>query len=637
MPKFSTTVIAKPDTEKKDHVKDAADDVKSEKLSEIAVRRTPDSSGEKTHAGKENPVKDEWRIHHIQQDPGDYTDELNGKILKYLVKLELITPDQAKDIEKIHIHENKNPADAIIDLKIMKESEIGRAIAEFFSCSFIILKDTKIEIEALHKIPEEVAKHDMVIAFKEDENAFHIAMVNPSDEQFLRTAEKKTGKKIKVYYSTPRQITVALKNYQRSLKENIDRLLAQAGENINHLETLDNISTIFDTLILMAYDRGASDVHIEPLEDSIRIRFRIDGILGTVTTMPPHFLETIVNHVKVLSKLRIDEHSSAQDGRFNVTYDQTRIHLRVSVVPTHYGEKTVMRLLPAEAQELTLSDLGYLPADRDLIEKEIMKSSGIILVTGPTGSGKTTTLYSLIKKLNEETVNISTIEDPIEYGVPGVNQIQVNSKTNLTFAEGLKSLLRQDPNILMVGEIRDFETGKIAMNASLTGHLVFSTLHTNSAPLAPLRLVQMGVDPYLITATVNLIIAQRLVRKICPYCMASYKLTKKMIKEYEDLYLLSEEDKELFHKYFSGKDEVRLFKGKGCKKCGEKGHRGRTVIAEVMRMGKDICNLILKQASESEIENAALKGGMTNMTEDGFRKVLQGVTTLDELFRVLNQ
>ena len=579
----------------------------------------------------------EWKIHHIQKEPGNYTDELNNKILDYLQKLELISSKHKKLIKEVYRVEARNIADIIQDEKIMKQDEIGSVMADYFSCNYLVLRDTKIDGESIRHIPEEVARNEMALVFKEDEDTVYLAMLNPSDQHFIHLVEKKTGKKTKIYYSTPRQIRAGLKNYKRSLKENIDYLIAQAGQDIERLDSLDNISTIFDTLILMAYDRGASDIHIEPFEDQIRIRFRIDGVMGIVTTLPMHFLNTIVNHVKVLSKLRTDEHSSAQDGRFNITYDQTNIHLRVSILPTHYGEKTVMRLLPTEAQELTLTDLGYLESDKDLIGKEIAKSNGIILVTGPTGSGKTTTLYSLLKKLNEEEVNISTIEDPIEYGLEGVNQIQVNPKTNLTFAKGLKSLLRQDPDILMVGEIRDFETGKIAMNASLTGHLVLSTLHTNSASLAPLRLVQMGVDPYLIVSTVNLIIAQRLVRKICPHCMASIKITKEQIKDFQSQYLMSDEDKELFNKYFSEKKEHRLFAGKGCRKCGDTGYRGRTVIAEVMKMESDIRDLITEQASESEIRETAKKNGMTAMLEDGFQKVLNGVTTLEELFRVVNQ
>ncbi|MBN2087203.1 type II/IV secretion system protein [Candidatus Peregrinibacteria bacterium] len=579
----------------------------------------------------------EWKIHRIYDELGNYTDELNEKIIAYLSKYDLISPEQIKVINDLHSSGNDNIVDIIVSQGFMKEDAIGHVLANFFQCNYKNLKDSRISAEVIRTIPEKVARNEMAIVFEEDEEKVYIAMLNPSDKHFTHLVEKKTGKKVGVYYSTPKQIQTALKQYKKSLKDSIDKLIEQASQNIERLDTLDDISAIFDTLILMAYDRGSSDIHIEPSEQSIQIRFRIDGVLGVVTTLPLHFLDTIVNHVKVLAKLRTDEHSSAQDGRFSISYDQTNIFLRVSVLPINFGEKIVMRLLPAEAQELTLTDLGYASGDKELIEKVSMKSSGIILVTGPTGSGKTTTLYSLIKHLNDEKVNISTIEDPIEYGIQGINQVQVNAKTNLTFAEGLKSLLRQDPDIIMVGEIRDNETAKIAMNASLTGHLVFSTLHTNSASLAPLRMIQMGVDPYLIVSTVNLIIAQRLIRTICPHCKASVKKTKDEMSEYKKQFLVSDEDKKLFEKFFSGKKGDRLFVGKGCKKCGNTGYKGRTVVAEALKIKNNIRELIEKQATESDIRETAKKNGMTSMLEDGFLKITNGITTLDELFRVLNQ
>ncbi|MBN1258333.1 type II/IV secretion system protein [Candidatus Peregrinibacteria bacterium] len=581
---------------------------------------------------------DEWKVRHITKDPGDYGEETNKKILDYFVKLELISKEQAAHVRDIHGRKGGDLTAMIQEEKLLKEDEIGRAMADFFNCQYVSLKEVKVEFGALHILPQSVAESEMAVVFREDDEGAHLAAVNPMDLHFLHLLEKKTGKKVKIYYASPRQVRMALKHYQDRSREGVERLIERATENISHLESLNNISSIFDTLILMAYDRGASDIHIEPFEGSIRIRFRVDGMLVSVATLPIRFLETMVNHVKVLARLRIDEHQSAQDGRFNVSYGDTRIHLRVSVMPTHFGEKTVLRLLPMEAQELTLATLGYLAPDEKIIEKSLRQPNGIILVTGPTGSGKTTTLYCLLKRLNKEGINISTIEDPIEYGIEGINQSQVNPKTNITFAEGLKSLLRQDPDILMIGEVRDEETAKIAMHSALTGHLVLSTLHTNSASLAPLRLVQMGVDPYLITSTVNLIIAQRLVRKICPHCMTSFKLTKKEIADYESQFPLDEEGRELFGRYFSkAGDSMRLFKGKGCRKCGGTGYRGRTVVAEVLKVKKNIQELILKQASESDIREAAKKNGMTSMLDDGFQKVLQGSTTLDELFRVINQ
>ena len=579
-----------------------------------------------------------WTVHHIKKEVGKYSDALNNKILNHLKALQLLTDDQIKEIYKIYTARDTNIADILVQNHFMKEDEVTRVMADFFNCSYVSLKDKKIDPKILLTIPQHVAENDMVIAFQENDSEVSLAMLNPTNVHFIHLAEKKFGKKARVFYTTPKNIYNALKNYKGGLSEGIDYLVSRAALDIEHLDSLENIASIFDTLILMAYNRDSSDIHIEPFEDEIRIRFRVDGMLQTITTLPLTFLDTIINHVKVLSKLRTDEHSSAQDGRFNLTYEQVRIHFRVSIIPTHYGEKIVLRLLPVDSQGLSLVDLGHRSLDREAIEKNIRKSSGIVLITGPTGSGKTTTLYSVLKMLNDDNVNISTIEDPIEYGIAGINQIQVNSKTNITFAEGLKSLLRQDPDILMIGEIRDGETAKIAMHAALTGHLVLSTLHTNNAPLAPLRLIQMGVDPYLIVSTVNLIAAQRLLRKICPDCMTSYKLTDKDIKTFNTQFLVNDEEKELFNQSFvKDGDPVRLFKGKGCKKCGNTGYQGRTVISEVMEIDDTIGKLIIGNAFESDIRAAAKKQGMTTMLEDGFEKVLWGVTTIDELFRVLNQ
>jgi len=477
------------------------------------------------------------------------------------------------------------------------------------------------------------------IIYDEDENGVSIAMINPFDHHFLHLLEKKIGKKVSARYSTPAEIEDAQKIYRQDTLGGMQHLIAKATDDIGKLDTLNSISSIFDTMILMAYYRDASDIHIEPFETEIRIRLRVDGVLTNVAKLPLRFLDTMVNHVKVLSKLRTDEHNSAQDGRFKTNFENTVINFRVSILPSYYGEKMVLRLLSSESQELSLEELGYSEKDIRLIEENIHKTQGINLVTGPTGSGKTTTLYSLLTQLNQEEVNISTIEDPIEYGLYGMNQVQVNLKTNLNFADGLRSLLRQDPDIIMIGEIRDLDTAKISAHASLTGHLIFATLHTSNAALAPLRMVQMGLDPYMIVSTMNLIIAQRLVRTICDSCKLTYNLTKPEIKEIGEKYFRTEREIALFTERFTtekGK-RLRLFKGSGCDECGKSGFRGRTVVAEVMELNQEMRDLIAKQASQEMIEEVAIENGMTTMLEDGLDKVFNGNTTLEELFRVLNQ
>lgn len=587
---------------------------------------------------KEVQQDGDWTIHHIQKESSLYSDELNEQILQYMIKLELLTDEQAKVISDSIEEKELNLIEAILEKGFLKEGEIGQAIATFFNCTYVRFEGSNISAEVLMTIPKAVCQNTGAVVFEEDNERIKVAMVNPTDLHFIHLLEKKTGKEAEVHCTTPGQVNEAIKAYPSEFEDKFQNLMARATSDFSHLDSLENVSQVFDSMVLMAFQRSASDVHIEPLEKEIRVRFRVDGVLQTIANLPSEYQETLVNHIKVLAKLRIDTHNAAQDGRFHVNYENTKINFRVSVMPTHYGEKVVLRLLTSETQEWTLSELGYRHDDEALVDKSIAKTNGMILVCGPTGSGKTTTLYAMLKEVNKEGVNISTIEDPIEYGLPGIMQIQVNTKTNITYAEGLKSLMRQDPDILMIGEIRDSETGNIAVNAALTGHLVFSTLHTNNASLAPLRMLQMGVDPYLIVNTVQIIVAQRLVRKLCQGCLTSYTVDKDEIEKIKGQFGLDTEQRELFEKYFGKKSsKARLYKGAGCNKCGGTGFHGRTVIAEAIKMKENIRNLILKNASESEIQKAAEENGMTTMLEDGFNKAIEGVTTLKEVLRVINQ
>jgi len=579
---------------------------------------------------------DDWRIHRIGGQIGAFPEETCDKLLKHIKSLDLITDAQIKAVKGREIKEGECAADSIIKLGILKEDELGQVAATFFHCTYVPFKGVSLSPEALALIPKEVSQKAGAVVFEQGDTFVKVAMVNPEDFHFIHLLEKKTGKSVEVHFTMPGQISEALKSYPSEFAGKLDLLMSRASENISHLESLDSVSEIFDSLALLAHQQGASDVHIEPFETDIRIRFRIDGVLHEIARLPIRFQETIINHIKVLAKLRIDTHNAFQDGRFHVTYEETTINFRVSIMPTHYGEKAVLRLLTSETQEWDLGALGYRTDDRAIIEKHIEKTTGMILCCGPTGSGKTTTLYALLKELNQEGVNISTIEDPIEYGLPGILQTQVNPRTNITYAEGLKSLMRQDPDILMIGEVRDFETGKIAVNAALTGHLILSTLHTNNASLAPLRLLQMGVDPYLITTTVNLIIAQRLVRRICNNCRTSYSPTQEDLDAVISKFALDEKQKTIFKEYFGG-SKIRLFKGSGCDKCGQTGFHGRMVIAETLEMADNIQELIMANKTESEIEKTAQENGMVPMLADGLSKVQEGITTLEEVFRVINQ
>lgn len=391
--------------------------------------------------------------------------------------------------------------------------------------------------------------------------------------------------------------------------------------------TAISIIDLVNSLVEYAYRARASDIHIDPEESRVRVRLRIDGVLHDVFIFPKHIQPELVTRIKVLSGLRTDEHQSAQDGRFRAAIkDVGYVDVRVPIVPTYHGENVAIRILANQAGEHTLETLGYSKKDLKRLQKAIEKPYGMILATGPTGSGKTTTLYAILKELNKPEVSIITIEDPIEYAISGIDQIQVNPRTNLTFAKGLRSILRQDPNIIMVGEIRDEETAEIAVNAALTGHLLLSTLHTNDAATAFPRLIDMKIEPFLIASTINVAIGQRLVRKICEHCKV-----KKSLSDSEWKSLLESLPEDLL-------DDNRVFYyGKGCPQCGDTGYFDRIGIYEVLEVDKEIREAILRRASAEEIKTIAVKNGMTTMVEDGVAKALEGITTIEEVLRVIHE
>ncbi len=388
-----------------------------------------------------------------------------------------------------------------------------------------------------------------------------------------------------------------------------------------------SIINIIDSILEYACKIRASDIHIDPEEGSLRVRFRVDGVLENSYTLPKNIHSEIISRIKVLSGLRTDEHNAAQDGRFrSAMANQQNIDIRVSIVPTYHGENAVLRILSDNAENFTLETLGFTKSDQEKINRAIKKPTGMILVTGPTGSGKTTTLYTLIKMLKSDEISIITIEDPIEYAIGGIEQIQVNSRTGLTFANGLRSILRQDPNIIMVGEIRDIETAGIAVNTALTGHLLLSTLHTNDAATTLPRLLDMKIEPFLVSSTVSIAIGQRLIRKICDSCKGSRKMTP---EEYNRL-------SEVLPKNILSK-EANFYYGKGCDKCNNTGYRGRIVVAEVLVADDNIRNAILNKASSSDIKKLAVLNGMNTMMIDGLNKALDGLTTVAEILRVTHE
>ena len=554
------------------------------------------------------------------------------KIYKIISKISLIEPSVLDTALQTAKEKNEDFVDFLIKQELIKSDEIGQLIANDLHLKYVDLSKEKIDLTTLNTIPEIVARRQKLIVFKRDEEGVKVAMANPYDYGMIKMIEKKVGDRVFPYFSTEYDINNAFSFYRKSIQQeyavNIQKHAIKAqGTNVESVPVVKLVDDVFS----YAYTNHASDIHIEPEDKEIKIRFRIDGLLYDVLSLNKAILELIVARIKILAKLRTDESRSAQDGKIITRVEGEKVDIRVSIVPVTHGEKIVMRLLSSKGRQFSLEDLGMNERDLKIVKKASSRPYGMILSTGPTGSGKTTTLYALIKLLNNRNINICTIEDPVEYDLEGVNQIQVNTATNLTFAQGLRSLLRQDPDIIMVGEIRDEETAGIAVNSAMTGHLVLSPLHTNDAATSLPRLLDMKIEPFLVASTVNVIIAQRLLRKICMKCIVSYTLTD---RELEDLKTEVEISQFLDVNKIS---DIRFYKGKGCKSCNNSGYSGRVGIFEVLEVSDDIKELILARANNEQIKKKAMASGMTSMFEDGFEKAVSGKTTLEEIFRVTKQ
>ena len=530
------------------------------------------------------------------------------------------------DLQTFAVNSRVSLQEAAIEKDAITDEALGHLIADAMRVPFVVLRPVTIPDDIFRLVPERMARKYKMIAFEKGNDGIKLAMSDPSLPLIKEMIAKKSGQKVLAYYTTERDIEDKLQLYRKDLQQTFDELLQ--GE-ISSTATLANeapIAKIVDLLITYAYRDKASDIHIEPEEKDSLVRFRIDGILHDVLVLDKKLHERIITRIKVLSRLRTDEHLSAQDGKMRMLVDEENLDLRISIIPITEGEKAVLRLLSSHFQQFSLIDLGMNEKDLEKVNAAMNKSYGMILSTGPTGSGKTTSIYSILKILNTREKNITTIEDPVEYRMQGVNQIQVNAKTGLTFASGLRSILRQDPNIIFVGEIRDGETAGIAVNAALTGHLVVSTLHTNDAATALPRLVDMKVEPFLVASTVNVIIAQRLVRKICESCKQQVT-----VKRSEVTTNLSED---VVDKYFPKKTDITVFRGQGCKVCHFTGYSGRIGIFEVLEMTETIRKLITEKNDSDVIAKKAIEEGMLTMLDDGLVKVTQGQTTLEEVLRV---
>ena len=550
---------------------------------------------------------------------------------KILVDTEIIS---LKDF-KLSLEEAKRREEAlekvIIEKGLISDYELGQLIADEIGFPVVNLRKIKIDKNVLNVVPEIVAKKQEIIVFERNKDGLKVAMTNPADIEIREFIEKKTGEKVIPYFATKNSVQESFKFYRKDIKEEFEDIVSKNIEDLkkakNQTEPLPAIKTV-DLILNSGYENRASDIHIEPYENKIIVRYRIDGVLHDVLILPKDVQDFLVSRIKIMARLRTDIHDTAQDGHFSFPAVNEKVDVRVSVVPIEEGEKIVMRILAEKSKKFDLKELGFFQRDLNIIKENLKKPWGMIISSGPTGCGKTTTLYAVLKILNNRDVNIMTIEDPIEYDIEGINQIQVNAKTKLTFSKGLRAIMSQDPNIIMVGEIRDAETAKLAVSAAMTGHLVLSTFHAIDAATVLTRLNDIGIEPYIISSTVNLVVAQRLVRKICPKCIESYEISVKKLESLlpEDLILKLTKTK---------KGNVCLFKGKGCPVCQKTGYLGRVGIFELLEITDPIKKLVMEKSNASQIRKEAIKAGMIPMIKDGIKKAENGLTTIEEIIKAV--
>jgi len=555
-------------------------------------------------------------------------EKFSEKLVEYLIKGDFITQEQALDFQKLAEIRQISFEEVLLEKEIFTDEQLGQVISDIHQWKFVNLPQEVIDKQILNLIPAEVAKAQNIIAFGRNGDRIKVAMGNPDDSTLVHLLQKTFGRPVTIYFSTPQAIKKSLYHYQKEIKDRFAKLIESHAEEATFGEARDSaVVKIVDLLFWEGYKKGASDIHIEPQQNIVSIRFRIDGVMHDIVAIPKAIHLLLVTRIKVLSKLRTDEHQAPQDGKIQFKFEDENADIRVSILPTTKGENIVLRLLSENSGSYSLEELGLGERDYNILRENIKKPWGLILATGPTGSGKTTSLYAILKILNRREVHIATIEDPVEYNMDNLTQVQVNPKAKLTFASGLRSIVRQDPNIIMVGEIRDEETASIAVNSAMTGHLVLSTLHTNDAATTLPRLSDMKIQPFLVSSTVNIAIAQRLLRKICQKCIYSYEITPAELQKTVS--------QSVVEQLSQGKPKISLYKGKGCPVCHNSGYSGRIGVFEVLEMSNDIRELILKNADSDQIKTKAIEAGMTTMFEDALAKVRRGVTTVEEMLRVI--
>ncbi|MDB5186398.1 MAG: Type secretion system protein [Candidatus Saccharibacteria bacterium] len=585
-----------------------------------------------------------------------------------------VSEEQLKGLREQEAAEKKPLQDLVISSNLYSEKDLTKLYAAEVDVPFIELNAKEIKREILRLIPERIAKQYRVVLFGvEEDGSKLLAMEDPDDIQAINFLKKQLGEQIKVHVATTSNIQAALDQYRGNISSELTKVISPEDQEEELEEEIDEedlaedspIAQTVNLIIEYAVKSGASDIHIEPRESFVVIRYRVDGILREANKLPKKVLGALVSRIKILSNLKIDERRAPQDGRFKVQISSELYALRVSTLPVVDGEKVVMRILTEGSKAATLQELGYWGSSLDSINKAIVQPHGMILVTGPTGSGKSTSLFSVLSMLNKPSVNISTVEDPVEYRIIGTNQTQVNVKAGMTFVNGLRALLRQDPNIIMVGEVRDSETAGLAVQAALTGHLVFSTLHTNNAATCLPRLLDMNIEPFLIASTVRAVVGQRLVRRLCVDCRESVTPDAPTLKQIADIFGTSNANTmKHYHqleqsaleggigKSNTGKTAEsasqlstteskinRIWKAHdgGCNSCNHTGYKGRMGIYEVLDNSSNVQKLIVSNATSDVIQEEAMKNGMVTMQVDGFIKALRGQTTIEEILRVTSE
>jgi type II secretory ATPase GspE/PulE/Tfp pilus assembly ATPase PilB-like protein len=572
-------------------------------------------------------------------------DKKAESLAEILFNLGKINQKQYERIRLEQINTGRSYEDIITALTTLSEKDILEGKAKLYDIEFVDLANASISPGALASLPEVVARRFTVfpISIHRQDNSLHLAMADPLDLNAIKFLEKKTGRKVVPYFAAREAILRSMdERYTQSLTTEVSEALKEGGirqkpvekpiasPKIGDVIAEAPIAKIVSTILEFAIKSRASDIHVEPHEDKTRIRYRIDGILHEKLTLPQAVHEAVVARIKILCGMKIDEKRIPQDGRFSFRAGDEEVDLRVSSLPIVHGEKIVMRLLKKAAKVPTLPDLGLRGRALKNLQDSILVPHGIILITGPTGSGKTTTLYSILSKINTPQINIITLEDPVEYEIAGINQVQVNPIAGLTFASGLRSFLRQDPNVILVGEIRDKETTELAIQASLTGHLVFSTLHTNSSSGALPRLLDMEAEPFLLASSMTCVVGQRICRRICPSCKEAYEPSSEVVEDIRKVL-------GTLIKPYEKKGKLMMYRGKKCLRCNQTGYIDRVGIFEVMPVNEKVGRLTMERSPASSIEKVAREEGMITMKQDGYMKVLEGVTTMEEVLRVAQE